>query len=314
MRFSRQEYWSRLPFPSPRDLPDLGIEPTAALQADSLLLNHQGSPFLFLLLCLLSFRQVENNGAKHIPNAVLRSCFEKLLLRWWWTGRPGMLDSWGCKESDTTEQLNWTEAPIKLGVFLPKSDSLVQGTAPPSYTTLPLSFLWPWPSSCLSHDCSLIVLSHDSTPSSHPRVCSWFSSLSYSTYSFKDPAYAWQILSSLLMILSHFSLAHLSPSMYFQVFHRYLRLREPRLQLVLSFSDSSYLCQVSSSSIIFYSAILLSAKILVPSGVFLNYYFCLSILPASSAASPCHMPGLFSVNIVEWMDVSWVCFFLSILW
>ena len=24
--FSRQEYWSRLPFPSPRDLPDPGIE------------------------------------------------------------------------------------------------------------------------------------------------------------------------------------------------------------------------------------------------------------------------------------------------
>ena len=27
MGFPRQEYWSRLPFPSPGDLPDLGIEP-----------------------------------------------------------------------------------------------------------------------------------------------------------------------------------------------------------------------------------------------------------------------------------------------
>ena len=27
MEFSRQEYWSRLPFPSPGDLPNLGIEP-----------------------------------------------------------------------------------------------------------------------------------------------------------------------------------------------------------------------------------------------------------------------------------------------
>ena len=27
MGFSRQEYWSRLPFPSPGDLPDSGIEP-----------------------------------------------------------------------------------------------------------------------------------------------------------------------------------------------------------------------------------------------------------------------------------------------
>ena len=36
MRFSRQEYWSGLPFPSPGDLPDPGIEPRSpALQADS---------------------------------------------------------------------------------------------------------------------------------------------------------------------------------------------------------------------------------------------------------------------------------------
>ena len=37
MGFSRQEYWSRLPFPSPGDLPDPGIEPRSpALQADTL--------------------------------------------------------------------------------------------------------------------------------------------------------------------------------------------------------------------------------------------------------------------------------------
>ena len=35
--FSRQEYWSGLPFPSPGDLPDPGIEAgSPALQADSL--------------------------------------------------------------------------------------------------------------------------------------------------------------------------------------------------------------------------------------------------------------------------------------
>ena len=35
--FSRQEYWSGLLFPSPGDLPNLGIEPRSpALQADSL--------------------------------------------------------------------------------------------------------------------------------------------------------------------------------------------------------------------------------------------------------------------------------------
>ena len=37
MGFSRQEYWSRLPFPSPEDLPDPGIEPKSpALRADAL--------------------------------------------------------------------------------------------------------------------------------------------------------------------------------------------------------------------------------------------------------------------------------------
>ena len=37
MGFSRQGCWSGLPFPSPRDLPDPGIEPgSPALQADAL--------------------------------------------------------------------------------------------------------------------------------------------------------------------------------------------------------------------------------------------------------------------------------------
>ena len=31
---------------------------------------------------------------------------------WWWTGKPGMLQSKGSKESDTTEQLNGTEGVI----------------------------------------------------------------------------------------------------------------------------------------------------------------------------------------------------------
>ena len=37
MGFSRQEYWSGLPFPSPEDRPDPGIESgSPALQADAL--------------------------------------------------------------------------------------------------------------------------------------------------------------------------------------------------------------------------------------------------------------------------------------
>ena len=44
-KFSRQEYWSGLPFPSPGDLPDPGIKPRSlALEADSLLSEAPGKP------------------------------------------------------------------------------------------------------------------------------------------------------------------------------------------------------------------------------------------------------------------------------
>ena len=48
MGFPRQEHWSRLPFPSPGDLPNPAIEPESPeLQADSSQLCHQGSPRYF---------------------------------------------------------------------------------------------------------------------------------------------------------------------------------------------------------------------------------------------------------------------------
>ena len=50
--FSRQEYWSGLPFPPPGDLPDPGSNPHLLCllhwQADSLLLSHRGSPDKFI--------------------------------------------------------------------------------------------------------------------------------------------------------------------------------------------------------------------------------------------------------------------------
>ena len=54
MGSSRQEYWSGLPFPSPGDLPDPGIEPASpALQADALTSEPAGKP----MLETLSFKQ-----------------------------------------------------------------------------------------------------------------------------------------------------------------------------------------------------------------------------------------------------------------
>ena len=46
MEFSRPEYWSGEPFPSPGDLPSPGIEPRSpALQTNSLPAEPQGKPF-----------------------------------------------------------------------------------------------------------------------------------------------------------------------------------------------------------------------------------------------------------------------------
>ena len=45
MEFSRQEHWSGLPFPSPEDHPNPGIERRSpALQADTLLCEPPGKP------------------------------------------------------------------------------------------------------------------------------------------------------------------------------------------------------------------------------------------------------------------------------
>ena len=51
MEFSRQEYWSGFPSPSPGDLPDPGIEPgSPTLQADSLLSEPPGKQVLLIML------------------------------------------------------------------------------------------------------------------------------------------------------------------------------------------------------------------------------------------------------------------------
>ena len=54
MGFPRQEYWSGVPFPSPGDLPNPGIEPTSsALQADSLQSEPPGSYEVWMWLISL---------------------------------------------------------------------------------------------------------------------------------------------------------------------------------------------------------------------------------------------------------------------
>ena len=62
MGFSRQEYWSGLPFPSPGDLPNPGVKPGfPALQADSLLSESPGKP----KVCGNSSQQPQETNARN---------------------------------------------------------------------------------------------------------------------------------------------------------------------------------------------------------------------------------------------------------
>ena len=58
MGFSRQEYWSGLPFPSPGDLPNPGIEPgSPALQADALSSEPPGKPCVHITIFKINNQQ-----------------------------------------------------------------------------------------------------------------------------------------------------------------------------------------------------------------------------------------------------------------
>ena len=87
MGISRQEYGSGLPFPTPEDLPDPGIEPgsctlqgSPSLQADSLLSESLGKPSmgsLYVLeinpLSVVSFAMIFSHSAgwKNDPTFIL---------------------------------------------------------------------------------------------------------------------------------------------------------------------------------------------------------------------------------------------------
>ena len=94
MRFSRQGYWSGLPFPSPGDLPNPGIQPRCpALWADSLPAELQEKPLWFP-----SWKQ--SMGYKEVAGKMVG--FEK-----WWHRNWGSHDVRGkwirCEEKNMGE-------------------------------------------------------------------------------------------------------------------------------------------------------------------------------------------------------------------
>ena len=105
MKFSRSEHWSRLPFPSPRDLPNLGIKPRSpTLQAYSLPAESPGKPkntgvgchsllqgsFPIqgsnpgLLRCRHILYQLSHRGSPWSPKMLLKSVALCLLPGWPW--------------------------------------------------------------------------------------------------------------------------------------------------------------------------------------------------------------------------------------
>ena len=80
MGFSKQEYWSGLPFPSPGDLPDPGIEPRSlmspVLQADSLPVELSWKRFLDSRSSQFQLSHV----AMFLPTVIARSSPRLLLM------------------------------------------------------------------------------------------------------------------------------------------------------------------------------------------------------------------------------------------
>ena len=75
MGFSRQEHWSGLPFPSPGDLLNPGIEPRSlALQVDSLLSEPPGKPITLASINLSISLLVSNTEALSFLRLLLAVC------------------------------------------------------------------------------------------------------------------------------------------------------------------------------------------------------------------------------------------------
>ena len=106
MGFSRQEYWSGLPFPSPGDLPDPGIEPgSPALEADALTSEPPGKP-------VNTQGDVKTKYVRHFLNVEVESWVDVCGL-----GLPTVLSSrvWSATFHSFCSVL-WSTLPAKLPI------------------------------------------------------------------------------------------------------------------------------------------------------------------------------------------------------
>ena len=81
MGFSRQEYWSGLPFPSPGDLPDPGIKPgPPAFQADALTSEAPGTNRMELWTWMNSTCNTMNDS--HQCNTEQKARHKRIIIVW----------------------------------------------------------------------------------------------------------------------------------------------------------------------------------------------------------------------------------------
>ena len=106
MGFSRQQYWSGSPFPSPRDLPNPGIEPGfPALQTDALPSKSPGNSLpniTIMLSCPPRLIPVQTQTSKVFLCKYIRICLENPTGRGaWWATVYGV-----AKKLDMIQRLN----------------------------------------------------------------------------------------------------------------------------------------------------------------------------------------------------------------
>ena len=111
MGFSRQQYWSGLPFPSPGDLPNPGIEPgSPALQTDALLSEPTGKSSKYTPV---GFSNGEGNG-----NPLQCSCLENPREEGaWWAAIHGVAQSQTRLKRLSSSSSNGVQLKKKIASF-----------------------------------------------------------------------------------------------------------------------------------------------------------------------------------------------------
>ena len=82
MEFSRQESWSRLPFPSPGDLPDLGIEPESPALADGFSNTKPSGKPLQRNACMLKSLQLCPTLCDPVDHSSVHGVLQARTLEW----------------------------------------------------------------------------------------------------------------------------------------------------------------------------------------------------------------------------------------